>query len=48
MHTFNVVCYLLAAVFFALAALNVNSPRVNLLALGLLAWVLVPLAAALN
>ena len=32
-----------AAVVFGLAALNVASPKVSLVALGLLLWVLVPL-----
>ena len=48
MHTFKLVCYLLAAVLFTLSALNVGSQRVNLLALALLAWVLVPLAETVN
>jgi len=32
-----------AAIMFGLAALRVGSPRVELVALGLLLWVLVPL-----
>ena len=51
MDVLDLILYLLAAVCFALAALNVASPRVQLLALGLLAWVVVPLidaARALN
>jgi hypothetical protein len=47
MHTFNLLCYLIAAVCFTLATLNATS-RVNLIALGLLAWVLVPLAAIIH
>jgi hypothetical protein len=42
------VLYLLAAVLLLLAALSVASPRVNLLAAGLLAWVLVPLLGCLG
>lgn len=41
----NLILYLLAAVCFAAAALNVAA-RINLVALGLLFWVLVPLIAA--
>jgi hypothetical protein len=44
MHTLDLVLYLLAAICFGLAALSVDA-RVNLLAVGLLAWVLVPLLA---
>lgn len=44
MHTSHVICYIVAAVCFALAAINVPATRVNLIALGLLAWVLVPLS----
>ena len=44
MRTVDLILYILAAVCFALAALGVPS-RVNLLALGLLSWVLVPLIA---
>ena len=39
------VLYIVAAVCFAVVALGVGG-RVNLLALGLLAWVLVPLIQA--
>lgn len=42
MHTLDVILYIVAAVCFALAAVGVNA-RVGLVALGLLAWVLVPL-----
>jgi len=38
----DLVLYLIAAVLFALAAFGIGG-RVNLIALGLLAWVLVPL-----
>jgi hypothetical protein len=44
MHTFNLICYIVAAVLFALATFNTPA-RVNLVAAGLLAWVLVPLVA---
>jgi hypothetical protein len=36
----DLVLYVLAFVAFALAAFQVPSPRVNLIALGLAAWVL--------
>jgi len=42
MFIFNLILYIAAGILFALAAFNVGS-RVNLIALGLLAWVLVPL-----
>jgi hypothetical protein len=41
------VLYLIAAVCFALAAFGVGG-RVNLIALGLFAWVLVPLLGQLS
>lgn len=44
MRTFDLVLYIIAAVLFGLAAVNTPS-RVNLVAGGLLAWVLVPLLA---
>jgi hypothetical protein len=44
----TVVLYLIAAICFALAALNVDGRRVNLVAVGLLAWVLVPLIGAIQ
>jgi hypothetical protein len=44
----NIVLLLIAAVCFGLAAFGVGGGRVNLVALGLLAWVLVPLIAALT
>jgi hypothetical protein len=43
MATLYLILLIVAAVCFALAALGVVPPRVQLLALGLLAWVLVPL-----
>lgn len=45
MRVIDLILYILAAVLFALAALNVASSRVNLIAAGLLAYVLVPLIA---
>jgi hypothetical protein len=47
-HTVDLILYVIAAVCFALAAFGVATNRVNLLALGLLAWVLVPLIAVLR
>ena len=43
----DVVLYLIAAICFALAVLGVGG-RVNLIALGLFAWVLVPLIGAIR
>ncbi len=48
MKTLYLILYLIAAILFALSALlsykpNPAAARINLLALGLLAWVLVPL-----
>ena len=50
MRTLYLILYIIAAILFALAAVLSWSPqqdprvgRINLLALGLLAWVLVPL-----
>jgi len=45
---FDVIALLVAAVLFLLAGINVTHPRLNLIALGLLAWVLVPLVSAVN
>lgn len=42
----DLILYLIAAICFGLAAFGVAA-RVNLLALGLLAWVLVPLLHAI-
>jgi len=36
----TLVLLIVAAILFALAALNIGHPRVSLVALGLLAWVL--------
>ena len=47
MHALTIVLYVIAALCFGLAAAGVSS-RVNLVALGLLAWVAVPLIAALQ
>ena len=47
MHTLTIVLLIIAAISFGLAAAGVSS-RVNLVALGLLAWVAVPLIAALQ
>ena len=47
MHTLTIVLLIIAAISFGLAAAGVPS-RVNLVALGLLAWVAVPLIAALQ
>ena len=44
----SLVLLLIAAVCFGLAAFGVGGGRVNLVALGLLAWVLVPLLAAVR
>lgn len=47
MRILDLVLLILAALCFALAALNTQS-RVNLIAAGLLAWVLVPLITLAN
>lgn len=47
MHIITVILLIVAASCFALAALGVPS-RVSWVPLGLLAWVLVPLIAALR
>ena len=47
MHAIVIVLLIISALSFGLAAAGVPS-RVNLVALGLLAWVLVPLIAALQ
>lgn len=41
MHTITLLLYVAAAVSFTLAAMNIGAHRVNMVALGLLAWVLV-------
>lgn len=43
----DLVLYLVAAIMFALVAFGVSA-RINLVALGLLAWVLVPLLHAVG
>ena len=48
MRTLDIILLLIAAILFALAGLNVGHPRLNLVALGLLAWVLVPLIALID
>jgi hypothetical protein len=48
MRTLDLILYLIAAILFALAALNVASSRINLVAAGLFAWVLVPLLALIT
>ena len=51
MRTYEIIAYLLSAVFFALAAFGVPAPRAGWpawLPLGLLAWVSVPLAYVLR
>jgi hypothetical protein len=44
MNVLYLILYIIAAVCFVLAAFTVAAhPRINLIALGLLSWVLVPL-----
>jgi hypothetical protein len=43
MATVDLVLYIIAAVCFGAAAIEAAVSRLNLVALGLLAWVLVPL-----
>ena len=47
MHTLNLILLIIAAICFGLAAAGVSS-RVNLVALGLLTWVLTVLIPALK
>ena len=47
MHTLNLILLIVAAICFGLAAFGVPA-KVNWLGLGLLAWVMVPLIAALS
>jgi hypothetical protein len=47
-HPLHLILLLIAAILFALAALNVASARVNLIAAGLFAWVLVSVLTALS
>ena len=48
MFTIHVLLYAIAAVCFLLAAIGVATSRVNLIALGLLAWVLVYLVDTIH
>lgn len=48
MRTLNLILLLIAAACFLLAAAGANVRRGNLLAAGLLAWVLVPLIAEIR
>lgn len=48
MIVFYLLLYVVAAVLFALAAFGVAVRRVNLVALALFCWVLVPLIQTLN
>ena len=49
MHTLDLILLIVAAICFGLAAFGaVATGRINLIALGLLAWVLVPLIAAIQ
>jgi hypothetical protein len=43
MVTLYLILLIISAVFFVLAAVNVASQRINLMAAGLFFWVLVPL-----
>lgn len=43
LQLFDLICYLLGFIMFVLTAVGVATARVNLLALGLAAWILVPL-----
>lgn len=51
MRTVDLLLYIVAVASFALAVSNVTSKhvnRINLIALGLLAWVLIPAVAYFN
>jgi hypothetical protein len=48
MHTVTLILYIIAAICFALAAFGIVASRVNFVALGLFAWVLVPLLATIT
>lgn len=48
MTVIYLILYLLAAVFFILAAFGVPVRRLNLIALGLFCWVLVPLLSTIT
>lgn len=43
-----IILLIAGAILFALAAVNVASPRVNLVAFGLLLWICVPLIHAVD
>jgi len=43
MNTFYLLLLILAAILFAASAIGVSHPKLNLISLGLLCWVLVPL-----
>jgi hypothetical protein len=45
--TLAFICYLVAFLSFLATALDIGHPRVNLLGVGLAAWVLVPLVDTL-
>lgn len=42
MRTLDICLYVAAAVCFLIAAANPPIPRINLIALGLLLWILIP------
>jgi len=46
-HLFKLICYLVATILFILAGFGIPA-RWNLVALGLAAWVLVPLSDEVN
>jgi len=48
MHTLTIILLIIAAACFGLAAFGAVVGKVNLVALGLLAWVLTVLIPALN
>jgi len=48
MHTLTLILLIIAAISFGAAAAGAAFGRVNLIALGLLAWVLTVLIPALN
>lgn len=48
MRTLDIILLVIAVACFAAAAVNAKATKVNLVALGLLAWVLVPLIALIQ
>lgn len=49
MRTFHLILYIVAAVLFAIAAFAPTAlPKVNLLAAGLLVWIIVPLSVVID